>query len=227
MASELVTFADLQANLSTWLEDASTVLYSLEERKRALNASYAQLYVKAISLSNGQGVSQVKTTLSVVSGTDTIALPADFYRCINVWYEYSDRNHVKWKPIHPAAVTDYVSSISQSSKMKAFYFRGNSTMVVVPMPNESYSITMLYATNPVSMDADFDEPNFPMAHRELIVLGALKRLAQKEGMPLLGETKETYSELSENFVTDMVSMQSQSSRRLQGQNDYDQYSIFG
>ena len=215
------TFSDLQALTRTLLEDTGTTLFSDDEVKRAINNAYAYLYNEGVRLSDGQGIACTKLDIDVTADTDTISMPSDFYRCVSIAYKEGETSYIQWKPISgPIEIARWASTITRDSKLKGYYFRGNSTLVMVPSPSWTGTAEMHYIPNPVMLDVSSDEPLFPKSHRELIAYEAFFRLIQKEGIDPGASSAGIRRDLKVAFENDMEDMQKQENRELVGDGMY-------
>jgi hypothetical protein len=214
----------MQSNLSTLLDDSNstTGLWDDTERKRALNSAYFEFYNLGVNLGDGMGEEMTSASLTQTSGTATIALPADFYKMVSLYYTISATETYRYIAIHPTQQHQYRRMIPQSAKQLAFYIRG-SNIVLVPTPTWSGTLTIEYSPEPTEMSDDADEPVFPKSHRELIVYGALIRLREKEGVEVSQGSIDIYRSLRQAFERDMEDRQSQESRRLNGPDGYGIY----
>jgi hypothetical protein len=221
--AQTVTFIDMQTLLSTLLDDSNASgLWDGDARKRALNNSYFDLYNMGVSLSDGQGPEVVTGTVTVTAETATAALPADFYRMVSLYYTESSTSTFKMIPIAPSDQHEWRRTTPRSAKQLAFYFR-SSSIVLVPTPDWSGTLTIEYVPEPTELDLNADVPLLPKTHRELIVYGALIRLKEKEGVEPNGTSIAIHQGLKASFERDMETRQFQSSRRLAGNSGYGIY----
>lgn len=221
------TFGDLKSLLSTLLEDTDTSgLYSTDERERAINNAYMELYNLGINLSDGMGEAATTTSLSVVADTATIALPSNYYRMIDLYYTQTDGSleTLRYRIIRPTDKHKYIRLIARESKQLTVYFRG-SNLVLVPTPSWSGTLTMEYYPEPTDLSGSSDEPLFPKSHRELIAYGAYKRLKEKEGMEPSQVAIGIYNDLRAAFERDMEDRDTKDTRRLSGSSNYHIYEV--
>jgi hypothetical protein len=223
--ADLVTFADLQALLTTLLDDTSTDLVTSNDRLRAINGAYYELYDWASRLSDGQGLEAAQANLSLVAGTATAALPTDCFRVIGIYYKEDEDNSYPWIPVTPINQHWYRQRISRSAKRLAYYIRG-SNIVIVPTPDyaDTTHVFIEYIPDAVNMTADSDTPaGIPKMYRELIGIEAFVRLKEKEGSEPGSAIWEKRKELRAAFERGMEQRQMQSSRRLGGDPGFDDY----
>lgn len=216
------TLLSLRTKLNTLLDDTGTTFYSDAERNNALNGAYYELYNKAVSLNDGQGAEVSTSTLTITSGTETIALPSDFMRLVSLFYKEDDNNFLKWVAINPGDRNIWARRFGKNSKQKAFYRRG-SNIVLVPEPDYTSTTNLLmeYIPTPTEMSADGDEPTgIPETHRELLAFKALQRLKEKEGINVAPQTQQIIRLLELAFERDLDSWQDNGPRTLSGRDDY-------
>lgn len=215
---------DLRAILNTYMDDDTNNFIDATERTTFLNSAYFDLYNWAESVLDGNGPVVTKTALTVVSGTETIALPPDFYRLVALYYRESDTCRYKWSNI--SASEQHVAALmSGSSKQLAFYRRG-SNVVAVPTPtwSDSTKLILEYVPNPTAMSDDTDEPTgIPDSHRELIAMKAFMKLKEKEGVDPSASFMVQYKEAMRAFERDMESWQANGPMKVAGPYDFEIY----
>lgn len=221
----LFTLASLKTTLTTLLDDSSTDFYTSGDRLAALNAAYIELADMACRLTDGQGLEATLETLTVVSGTSTMALPTGTHKVINVFYMDDEDESYEWIAITPSQQHVYRAKIDRSSKQLAYYLRGEN-MVMVPTPNWSDSTHVFIEYVPIvtAMAVDADVPTaIPDMHRELIAYEAFVRLKEKEGVVPIQTSYDKWRQLRAAFEASMESRQMQRSRHLTGDPGYEYY----
>lgn len=222
----VLTLSDLRTVLNTILDDTGTTFWSDTERNEALNGAYRELYNHAVSLNDGQGPETTTATIDLVADTETVALPTDLYKLVQLYYKESTDEQYEWVGIMPHQRHEWRHRFSRASKSLAYYRRG-SNLVLVPTPNYSSTgkLFVEYVPNPTDMSGDSDVPTgIPASHRELIAYKAAKRLTEKQGIDLTASSEGTLKMLLAAFERDLESW-NQSPRRLAGLSAFDQYDL--
>jgi hypothetical protein len=219
------TFSDLKSLLSTLLDDTGTTFYSDEERERAINAAYLELYAEAVDVSGGNGPTISTSTLTVTADTNTITLPTDFLHLVDLYYQQSTNDTPKrWKRINARKQAEY-HYIGRGEKQLCFYIMSQTTARVVPTPSWTGSVECFYIAEPTVMTTGTDEPDFPLTSRELIAYEAFHRLKEKEGVNPTGAAEAKRRELRHRFETDMRSLASNEADEIAGPDGYHIYNM--
>lgn len=235
--AQTLNYGAIKKVLNMLLDDDTAEFYDqatgdTDERERAINNAYAQLYTWAASLNDGMGPEVTETTLDIVADIPTIALPADFYRLVSLYWKQTENQSYQWPAISVVNQHEYRRKVARGSRQLGFYIRG-SNIVVVPTPSYSASavtspaslgLYLEYVPHPSDMTLDTDVPTgIPPVHRELIAYEAFIRLKEKEGVPPSQGAQRVHSQLRAAFDRDLETRQLQNSRRLSGPTGYDIY----
>jgi hypothetical protein len=219
------TFTDLKSLLSTLLDDDGTSFYTDDDRERAINAAYFELYAEAVDVSGGNGPTISTSTLTVTAETNTVSLPSDFLHLIDLYYqENTDSTPRRWKRINARKQAEY-HYIGRAEKQMCFYLLSQSSIRVVPTPSWTGSIECFYIAEPTALNLGSDEPDFPITSRELIAYEAFHRLKEKEGVNPTGAAEAKRRELRHRFETDMRSLASNEADEIAGPDNYHIYNM--
>lgn len=184
MASN-VTLADLKTRSreaadmvgSTFIEDA--------ELTRYINASAQELYDLLVA-AYGQEYYLDEFNIPIVSGTDTYALPTDFYQLLGVDL-LLDANGNEAVTLKPYMLSErnkynnsYVSAYASDSTVRAKYRLQNGNIKLIPEPSGGYSLNIIYIPAMTLMVSDVDTLDGVNGWEEYIVLDTAIKMGRKE-----------------------------------------------
>lgn len=141
-----------------------------------------------------EGQFDTSTTLDLVSGTETVSLPSDFFEIKSIYYHSGDDR----------IVMRYANNINESYSVQntgtgdfipSYYFRGNS-IVLRPIPNSDKSpgLTLEYTRFPeeVIWGTDSLPSGISAPFKEMIVTYAIYKAKVKESASLGVNTYQGY-----------------------------------
>lgn len=139
-----------------YLDDNSAVRWSNSEIDNYINQAYRNYYNKLVSKSYS-GLLATPALLNIVSGTQTVALPSDFYQAQILYRVLSDRKvPCFYKDLYEATVlTNYVPTTFRPS----YSFSGmNLLLDPVPSTSETGGLELHYWPTTTILVNDADEP---------------------------------------------------------------------
>jgi len=145
------TAQSLIANVRTFLgePDENNSLWSDAELIGFLNEGIRRYFGEVVQNSEGQFTSQ--TDLSIVSGQDTVALPADFFEVVRLYRKIG--NEYILLPYDNSFNQNYTSDgPGQTSGFFSYYFRGNNLVLRnVPTFSETDALRLEYIRFPETL----------------------------------------------------------------------------
>ena len=129
----------------------------------------------------------VSSTTSIVSGTDSYALPTDFYKLRKVEILMSGSNgdpNARWRRLRPHDLEARHLYSQYGLIAKGYRYRlqaGN--IVLVPVPASAETIRMFYIPFSTRLSADGDTFDGINNYEELVIHTALLRCKRREELP--------------------------------------------
>jgi hypothetical protein len=112
--------------------------------------------------------------VTIVSGTDTYALPADFIRDVGLVYD--------GRPLQRRDMRERTDYDATSTGVPEAYWVWGDQVCLYPIPNAVKECTLLYTSSPASMSADADVPGWvPAAYHKALVFYAVQLAKGSEG----------------------------------------------
>lgn len=162
-----MTFAQLQEKVLAFMDESGDTGTVLENVKFSLNQANSQRTLEhewAWRMSAEQ-------TLTLVAGTKTYTLPADYSTMIYVLDR--DRNtNLRSIPTSELLEAFPNGEWATATTPDAFIIRG-TTLELLFTPSGSETLVYRYFIGPTDMEADEDEPDIPASHHGLLVWDAL------------------------------------------------------
>jgi hypothetical protein len=136
-------------------------------------------------------------TFTLVSGTDSYALPSDFYKLRKVEVLYcglATDPTARWKTLHPIDLsgTNLIWTTSVPDKRYRYRMQGGTTpLVFVPVPQNTDTIRVWYITLPPQLVNPTDTLQFQVpAEQKLILNIALRDLLIRQDLDTSGVLSE-------------------------------------
>lgn len=152
------------ARLTEWINDSIKDLY---DRILTVNQDYF------VTVTSGG------SNISVVSGTESYALPSDFSHMLRVELLY--QGTTDWRPLQQFNLSER-SDWNWYTPTKLFYrYRVMDTKIyLAPIPTESATLRLWYVPVPPALSADIDTEDFIFGWDQFVILDCLKKHAIKE-----------------------------------------------
>jgi len=158
---------------STFVSDA--------ELNEYINAAGSELY--DILVTEYEDYFQSTTTLTVSAGSETVALPTDFYKLLGLWVKVGTRRYEILK-FMVGEIVDYDQDITipAVSGERVRYRIQGSDLYAVPAPSSDLSIEFWYVPQYTVLSADGDVISYAFVPgwEEYIITDACIRMLQKE-----------------------------------------------
>lgn len=170
-----------------------------------------QLFQMYSELSEDSSNFLISTTMTYTANSESVSLPAAVH--VVPIYRVEDITNAQFPRELEHVANDVVNSFSHidtSLTIGGVWSRADTTIIVRPKPFSDLSLRIWYVGNPFSMftysvagdptasAATTDQHAYPVAHEELICLGAAIRL-QEEDEEIPSGRVERYKELWERF----------------------------
>lgn len=175
--------------------------------------SWYMLCVNWINETSPDFYGSIDTTIDLVNGTATYALPDldsnSRSRVMNidrVDIAYDGTNFVKALPIGVSELPDSsVSSFTYSTQNPRFRLYGSNLQILpTPTANATNAVKLYYKRRPLRMTSDSDSPDIPDASHELIAYGAAVDIIRSEVEPgyvvNVSDYKDTIAEMKKAML---------------------------
>ncbi len=127
---------------------------------------------------------RTSTTVSTVAGTATVSLSAltmqDYGRLRANTVGIDTPRYIEFDTPDYDLWTRGAINTTQSGVPQWYTIRDFSTLEFWPVPNAVYSYTLYYWRYPTLLSSGTDEPLIPPSERNVLVYGALSRLAERD-----------------------------------------------
>jgi hypothetical protein len=168
-----VTLADLIARVRSLADmENSTFVDNADELTVWINEAYSELY--DILVAKGVEYYVTSTSLSLDGSSNTVALPADFYKLVGVDYTLGGRS----LPMQKFIFQDRHKYQDNSSVIR-YRLVGNSSLMFAPTPS-AQSVTLWYVPAITKLDDDADTLDGVNGWEEYIVVDAAMKCLIKE-----------------------------------------------
>lgn len=191
-----MNFRQLKDLTASWLDDLNFGYFTETQVSVWTNNAQKEVQKRLLKAGKNYYTKCVQTTL-VVNQSDYV-IPDDFKKLhrLEVIVSGTPPNESK-SPL--SAITanqqDYIAS--GSGTPQAYYFKKNR-LVVLPFPNATLTMRLLYSYEVTDMSADSDVPDVPDGYHELIAL-----LACEDGFLKDGRVNELLQKKLASFQKDM------------------------
>lgn len=205
--SELVTLARILANAKI----ASNAITD-SDVKSYINSWY-MLAVQWINETAPDYYGSIDTTIDLVNGTSTYALPDldgnSRSRVMNidrVEIAYNGTNFIKALPISVSELPDSnIASFTYSTQNPRFRLYGsNLQFLPTPTANATNAVKLYYKRRPLRMTSDSETPDIPDTSHELIAYGAACDIIRSEVEPgyivNVSDYKDTIAEMKKAML---------------------------
>jgi|SRR6185437_3942446 len=136
--------------------DPNNSFWSDTELTRYNNEAIRILMAELSSVNEGQGATV--TSLNIVSGADTIALPSDFFVCLGLFKVLPTQN-IRLPYINDLTKSYYTSAGTNSETYVPYYFFRGNNIVLRPPPtfNETGGLLLEYIQLPAALTDGADQ----------------------------------------------------------------------
>ena len=148
-----------------------------------INAALAELYELVADVN--EGYFDVVGSLTTTSGVDTVALPADFWRCRGI--DIQDAAAALWVELRQVGLQERNRYQLSNGVPVAFRIAAGGTrgqLVLYPTPGAAYPLRLLYEPTRAVLSADGDSVEDYNWWSDYIVTAALLRCDEREQRPL-------------------------------------------
>lgn len=124
-----------------------------QELTDELNAGIASLY-RLIAAAKGYEYFRTATNLVTVAGTDTVALPADFYDLLGLWWDQGNGIKAPIRRYMPAEAEDQIQNEGWTGSLMSDnvrYSLAGATIRFVPTPQAVHTVKCEYIIAPVRL----------------------------------------------------------------------------
>jgi len=187
-----MTRGELRTLVLSWLDDANAGYFTPAQVNVFLNNAQRTVQKRLIKAGQNYYVKCVTTSL-VVNQADYV-LPLNFKKVhrLEIIISGSSPNE-NVCPLAPITINqqDYIAN---GAGTPSAYFIKKNRLVLRSVPDQTYSMRMLYSYEVADMELDADEPDCPPAYHELIALHAAEDGFLKDGRSseLLSKKLEQY-----------------------------------
>lgn len=144
------------------------------EINQYINNSITELYDLLVSVNEDYYVTS--GTVSLVNGTDSYSLPADFYKLLGVDVDYNGQQ-IAIKPFMFAERSRMQTALSGAP----FRYRlQGSNIKFIPEPDTSYTVTLWYVPRFTALSADASTFDGINGWEEYVIVDAAIKMLQKE-----------------------------------------------
>lgn len=178
-----VTLATLRTKARTRADMTNSPFVSDTELTEIVNSSWSELYDILVGAFEDYAVSS--TTLSLVAGTDTYALPSDFYKlrgCDLVVGagagDYATLSRFEWSE-RDRYSNQWSAAYTANGHALRYCIQG-SNLVFAPVPTAAHSVRLWYVPERTALAVDADTLTVTPGWEEYIALDAAIQMLLKE-----------------------------------------------
>lgn len=165
-----MTRAELKTLMLSWVDDPNAGYFTEANLNAWLNN--AQKHVQRQLIQSGElwYAQEVQTTLVVNTGE--YALPTDYLRLHRMQLilngTYPNENRTTLDPVTPMQAAGWNSGTGQPTN----YYMKKASFVLLKVPDQAYTLAMLYSYLIEDMDSDADVPDVPVQYHEYLAVVA-------------------------------------------------------
>jgi hypothetical protein len=199
-----MTFLELQNLILDWLDDPNAGYFTLAKVKQWINNAQKEVQKRLLQAGENWYLTCEQTT--TVANQSDYALPDDFLKSHRVCIVTSPgtTSEVE-RELQPITLNQQDLVINQPGEPECFFLK-KARMVLVPKPDQAYTLRLYYSYRVADMTIDTETPDAPEQYHELIAVeGALNGFIKDARDPsvLLAKKKE-YEKLFERDAENRV-----------------------
>jgi hypothetical protein len=125
---------------------------------------HSQLNTEYLRLAAEEGLIEKTATLTVVAGNNSVDLPDDWQRTLQIVED--------GKPLRPVTALEYADINTTGGPRRVYFPQSPERILVTPAPttSEAQGITIIYVARPTALSGDADIPSaLPLEYHDILV----------------------------------------------------------